>query len=336
MDIQAEYDRLLVEAEACGAPEPFLRLSRRCAKDAIWKHYDWLLSLVPRPLTGAVAVDIGCKYGHALPLFLARGASRAIGIDVEDDYVATGRRMFGTPYPNIEFQRSDDGFLSMPPESVDVVLLNEVISHVNPMYLENLYAEIARTLKRGGYVIISDGNNIANADCRRDLLGVYDAWENGPDGRDTGRDIVKEPFCQRRRDIIHARHPDLPPHEVEYVARNTSGLFGTFFLAVVDDYVRTGRLIERPFRPGIFPTNPRASGVVMERGFHPQHVELTLATYGIRAHQMTHGPRFQRNGLRGTLVNAYRVLRHKVRCRLWPDGYRGSSWGFQILGVKDR
>ncbi len=332
MDIQAEYDRLLAECETSAAPDPCITLSRQFSKDAIWKSYDWLLSLVPVSLSGQAAVDVGCKYGHVLPLFLIRGASRAIGVDVEDEYLEAGRRILGKLYPTLEFEKSDQGYLPIPPASVGFVMLNEVISHVNPMYLDNLYSEVARILKPGGYLLISDGNNIANEECRRDLLNVYDAWENGPAGRHTGRDVVDPAFWESRRDLIRARYPQLPAEKVEYLARHTFGLFGAFFFATVDEYVRSGRLVERPFRPGLCPTNPRASGVLIERGFHPQQVELTLAGYGIRANQVLPAPP---TGLRGIVHRLRGCIRQCLHAEAKSGADRGASWAFQILGVKE-
>ena len=169
--MQAEYERFLAKSIELGAPDHFIQFGRLFAEQHIWKSYAWLLDLVPAPLEGGVAVDIGCKYGHVMPLFLARGARAAIGVDVVEEYLAAARRVVGTIYPAVSFARSEQGYLPIASESVTFVLLNEVISHVNPMYLPNLYSDVARILRPGGHVLISDGNNIANADCRRDLIG---------------------------------------------------------------------------------------------------------------------------------------------------------------------
>jgi len=335
MDPQAEYDRILDEAGRRQAPPYFVEMSRLFARDAIWKSYDSLLAALPGGLAGT-AVDIGCKYGHALPLFLCRGAVRAIGVDVVDEYLDAGRQILAAMYPAIGFEKSDEGLLPLAPSSADFVLLNEVISHVNPMFLDNLYAEVGRTLKPGGHVLISDGNNIANAECRKALAELYDAWENGPSGRKTDRDTVTTSFLERRREIIRARHPSLEGDRLDYAARNTSGLFGPLLERAVDEFVRTGKLVERPYRPGICPTNPGPGGEVMERGFHPLQVEMSLAGNGIRARQvLPPPPTLQVSGLRGTFRSLATVLRDRVRRRLEPDFERGASWGFLIHGIKE-
>lgn len=335
MDPQTEYQGILSAAETAQAPAYFVEMSRLFARDGIWKSYDRLLDLVPRPLAGGTAVDIGCKYGHALPLFLCRGAAKAVGIDVVDEYLETGRRLLGARYPGLEFAKSDEGLLPLRSASADLVLVNEVISHVNPMFLENLYAEIARILKPGGHVLISDGNNIANDECRRALADVYDAWENGPAGRRTDRDVVTTSFLDRRRKIIRERHVGLDESKVEYLARNTSGLFGPILERIVDEFVRTGTLNERPYRPGTCPTNPGPGGEVMERGFYPQQVEMALAAYGIRASQVLQRRKFVIGGPRSTIRSAAAVLCDSVRRWRDPEFERGANWGFQIVGIKE-
>ena len=202
--------------------------------------------------------------------------------------------------------------------------------------MPSLFSEIARILRIGGYVIISDGNNIANAECRKDLIDVYDAWENGPDGRKTGRDVVQDSFLDLRRRRIHSWYPDLPADRVEYAALNTSGLFGDYFHKMVDRYVLGEEFIARPYRRGDCPTNPSDEGIVMEFGFFPQQVEMALAMYGIVAHQVDVAPRLDRTTAKRALGTAYFVVRYHLRKLLRPDAYRGASWGFQILGVKER
>ena len=222
------------------------------------------------------------------------------------------------------------------PDSVDLVIVNEVISHVNPAFLPALYSEIARILRVGGHVLISDGNNIANAECRNDLINVYDAWENGPVGRKTGRDVVDEPFLELRRRLIHSWHPEMTEDRVEYAALNTSGLFGDYFRPVIDRYAAGREFIARPYRRGDCPTNPTDGGCVMEFGFFPQHVEMTLDAYGIRARQVFIPPQLNYSTAKLLLGTGIAVGRYHLQNWLRPEFERGASWGFQIVGVKER
>ena len=75
----------------------------------------------------------------------------------------------------------------------------------------------------------------------------------------------------------------------------------------------------------------------MEFGFYPQQVEMALAMYGIRAHQVeAASPSMNWSTPKRVLGSAYRVARYRLQKSLHPEAYRGASWGFQILGVKER
>lgn len=336
-DIQSEYERLKEESHRRGASEHFQSFNTLFADKQIWKSYQWLLDMVPRPLEGCDVVDIGCKFGHLMPLFFAEGARSAIGIDVEDTYLAPATEIISAIWPQAQFKKSEQGYLPVASDSVDLILVNEVISHVNPGYMPNLLSEIARILRVGGYVIISDGNNIANSECRQDLIDVYDAWENGPEGRKTGRDVVEDSFLDLRRRKIRSWYPDLSVDRVEYAALNTSGLFGEYFRKMVDRYVSGQEFVARPYRRGDCPTSPLDGGVVMEFGFYPQQVEMALAMYGVRAHQVQSAPpRLGWSTPRHALGSLYRVASHRLAKWRHPEAYRGETWGFQILGIKER
>lgn len=336
-DIQTEYERLKEEGQRRGASEHFQSFSILFADQQIWKSYQWLLDMVPGSLDECDIVDIGCKYGHLTPLFVAQGARSATGIDVEDVYLKPASDIVAAIWSQAQFMKSEQGFLPIESESVDLVFVNEVISHVNPAYMPNLFSEIVRILRVGGHLLISDGNNIANAECRQDLINVYDAWENGPVGRKTGRDVVEDSFLDLRRRRVREWYPELPPDRVEYVALNTSGLFGDYFHKMVDRYVSARDFVARPYRPGDCPTNPSDGGVMMEFGFYPQQVEMALAMYGIRAHQVEpESPRIDWTAPKRALGTTILVARHRLQKWLHPDAYRGASWGFQILGAKER
>lgn len=335
MDIVDEYRKVLeyCESRRERLPEYLLRQSRSY-HEGLYRDYERLLDVLPVPLDGKTVVDFGCKYGHLIPLLLARGSREAIGIDVDDEHVRAGAEVFGTLYRNARVLKSEDGLVPLQPETVDVVVMNEVISHVNPSFLDTVWRETARILRAGGILFISDGNNRANAAVREKLIDLYDKWENGPDGARTDRDVVTTPFIDRRKNFMRERHPALPAATVDHLARNTSGLFGGRLARVVDRYVETGELACRPYRKGTCPTSPYESGVVMERAFFPRQLELALAEYGFEAGQIVPRPAFGRHGLLGPAKDLYVWLRYRLRAALDPDWYRSAHEDFQIMAVK--
>lgn len=312
----------------------YVEMARLFDAQELWRDYVDILRLAP-PFEGGVVVDIGCKYGHVLPLFQSMGAKCSLGVDVDDDYLRIGNAAFEAIGFPARLVKSDEGYLPIESESVDFVLVNEVISHVNPSYLDTLYAEIARILKVGGSILISDGNNRANASCVADLHQLFMAWEKGPVGTNTGRDVVDVSFREFRKEIIAGLQPRLRCDEIDYLADNTSGLFGDRLAIEVAKYVRKDGWVERPYRPGICPTNPGPGGVVMERAFHPIQVELALAEVGIRA-QQSHA--LGRGGTGTSLRNRVGRLVRNVKLA-WleffaPGALRGRTWSFQVLGTK--
>jgi SAM-dependent methyltransferase len=282
-----EYQRVLDYCQTHVVPPYMLEISRQWSEERRWEMYWHLLHALPYEYDKKVVVDYGCKYGHLLPMFLSLGAKEVIGIDVEKEYVGPGSALFQEIHPNVRIIQSENGYVPIQPEMVDFVLLNEVISHVNPAFLEVVYAEISRILKPGGKVLISDGNNIGYKPCLDALFPLWDAWENGPDGVKTDRDTVIKSYLTRRKEIVRSHYPELDAEQVDYLARNTSSLWGTFLIKTIDDYVNSGELIRRPYRQGTSPTNPGYSGVVMERGFYSAQVIYSLESYGLEAQDLS-------------------------------------------------
>lgn len=334
--IDLEYQRVLTfAAERREAlPGYFHDMTAQFA-NGVWREYLAVLEEIPTPLAGKRVVDFGCKFGHLIPLLVAVGCPAPVGLEAAPDYVRTGQLVFETLYPGVRVLPTEDGYMPLQPESVDVVLMNEVISHVNPAFLDTVWAEAARVLKPGGILFVSDGNNSVNQINRKALPDLYDKWENGPEGARTDRDVVTEPFCELRLRLISSRHPALDREKIEFLARNTSGLFGTFLLKTIDRYVETGNLVLRPYRRGTCPTNP-TGGYVMERAFDPALVISALAEYGFHARQIVYGadrPRFVRPGL----IGRTRDFLAWLKARWWYSLHlnRGRSRGFQIAAVKD-
>lgn len=334
-DIQQAYDRVLKHCQTkAGIPEYMLQQSGDYA-GGMWKAYRVMLASIPLDLEGKTVVDFGCKFGHLLPLLHALGCSGAIGVDAHDEYVRLGDSVFSALFSGARVVKTEQGYIPLQPASVDLIIMNEVISHVNPTYLDTVWREAGRILRPEGMLFISDGNNVLHLESQAGLIDLYEKWENGPDGARTDRDTVHRPFRHRRIELIRQRHPQLELNKVEELADNTSGLFGEYFFTVVDEYVKGGELVRRPYRRGTCPVNPEAGGYVMERSFDPEHLKHSLREYGFEAHQVVaESFRFTRSGILGRardLISYARSCAGRFRHRRSEGAL---SAGFQIVARK--
>ncbi|MGD0178141.1 MAG: class I SAM-dependent methyltransferase [Candidatus Bathyarchaeia archaeon] len=279
--IQREYDRILEYARAHYANESdLISQSTECQKSSYRMMFQNVLDRIPLSLKEKTVADFGCKYGHLLPLLFKVGVRKVIGIEALDQFIRIARDLFKGYGERVEFVKCERGYIPLQPETVDVVIMNEVISHVNPTYIPVAYSETARILTVGGMLFVSDGNNSAYPERQSALVSLYDAIENGPEGTrlDCGA-TVQVSFVNQRKAMIRSRYPSMEDKKAEYLAKNTSGLFGDYLCDVIDHFARTGELIRRPHRRGIPPTYPD-TGQVEERGFYPEQVEFELMKYG--------------------------------------------------------
>jgi hypothetical protein len=91
--ISSTYQAMARVANRVDVPDYFVEMTQAFDSQELWREYVSILKNAPS-FGGGVVVDIGCKYGHALPVFEAMGAESCIGVDVDEDYLRIGNAVF--------------------------------------------------------------------------------------------------------------------------------------------------------------------------------------------------------------------------------------------------
>ena len=271
-----EYASLHDAGSAGGAGTKYLRFFERYA-NGDWQR-EVPLALVGAQLAGAMVLDFGCKFGQLTPLFLRLGAAGVINVDVDEEYLRDGARFLGERYGS-RYLASDECFIDVASESVDLVYAGEVISHIHPAFLHTFYSEVARVLRPGGRILIYDSNNLAHLPTRLERIENYGQWENGASSE------LGSNYERQRAVLLRKSFPELDQERAAWFAKRCAGLHTRRLLATVRQALDTGQFVPRVFRPGQVPVHP-GYGVMMERMFHPLQVEMDLAEHGIAAVQL--------------------------------------------------
>ena len=110
-----------------------------------WKH---IAKAIPADLSGASVLDIGCNGGFYSIEMKKRGASRVLGIDVDDRYLNQARFAAATLGQEIEFQKCSVYNVDAIPGQFDFVFFMGVFYHLRyPLYaLDKVITKVGRQL----------------------------------------------------------------------------------------------------------------------------------------------------------------------------------------------
>jgi len=99
------------------------------AKLLYHKYKSDLLKLIPNDNIDNI-LEIGCGKGEILNFIDSKHHSNLCGVDIEDNVVNEASAL----YPNIMFNKEDGKNLSFQDNSFDLVLVLEVLEHVEEVY----------------------------------------------------------------------------------------------------------------------------------------------------------------------------------------------------------
>ncbi|MCS7300300.1 MAG: methyltransferase domain-containing protein [Fimbriimonadales bacterium] len=257
---------------------PQLRTPQGCAQETRYV-YD-LCRLARFDPEGKRVLDAGCGFGLQLIVLHLMGAREVIGFDPSENRLRTCQQLiadFGLQGVGAQLAALET--VDYEPASFDMILSNEAISHYPDV--DEFLERAARWLRRGGVLIIADGNNGANPQLAAHTRQIWQRFENGPAGEFHGHRILK-PYVEQRAELIQQAFPDLPAETAQTLAQRTSLLTRPAILQAVERYLKTGELPNSVYDPTQCPVNPY-SGAVIERLFHPLELAHHIDRFGFRA-----------------------------------------------------
>jgi SAM-dependent methyltransferase len=245
------------------------------------RHYADLLDFGRVHETGGRSLlDAGCGFGFGILILAQFGFERLVGIDTHPSMVRTVEAylpLLPDELRNrIQVERSSVADTPYPRESFDVVVSNEAISHYRD--IDAFLDETHRVLKRGGVLLVADGNNARNPWTARRIKEVWRAFEFGAEGVVHGH-RVETSFIEKRRAILRKALPQQPPDVVERLAHGTFGLDREAVEAAGHKYVDEGVLPESAYREGTPPLDPEFNQVI-ERLIDPYALGKLLEQHG--------------------------------------------------------
>jgi SAM-dependent methyltransferase len=116
--------------------------------DSICGEWEYAFILLNLPLRPGLRVLEAASSASILPAYLSRLGYDVISVDLDTSYQENIRRESGIPYRIV---RGDLAAIDLPPESVDVIVSNSALEHVERD--EAAWREFTRILKRGGRMV---------------------------------------------------------------------------------------------------------------------------------------------------------------------------------------
>jgi ubiquinone/menaquinone biosynthesis C-methylase UbiE len=122
----------------------------RISSDNPYGHDRWGFAWEYVPSGGVAHLDFGCHKGEFLSALKSKGIKRLVGVDVSEEAVNEGKRLF----PELEIIKiSEASDLPFDDGAFDSVTILDVLEHVYGQV--ELLAELNRVLKDGGRLVVT-------------------------------------------------------------------------------------------------------------------------------------------------------------------------------------
>jgi ubiquinone/menaquinone biosynthesis C-methylase UbiE len=230
---------------------------------------------------GASVLDAGCGFGFTLLTLRWLGASEAYGVDTFEPMLRTAKSYLPL-LPNalsdqIHLIRASVSELPFADGSFDLVLSVEAISHYRDVGA--FVHEAFRVLRKGGTLLIRDGNNGRNPRVRRETRALWNEYETGAPSAIGSRHARNGCYQSRREEIIRESFPELDDDTVSDLVLRTSSMSREEIVVAVRDYRSGGAAPASYYTGADAPLDPN-SGAVIERLFDPYELAAQLREAG--------------------------------------------------------
>jgi ubiquinone/menaquinone biosynthesis C-methylase UbiE len=233
------------------------------------------LCCAPR-LCGHV-LDLASGFGVAGICLRALGVEKVTGVDLVETKVSTARKLAERVCVNeCSFLLGNAAALPLEDASVDGVLIKDAASHFRDP--RQVYAEVSRVLRPGGWMVLSDDRNALNEAVRSATERVWEVSETGSPN-ELAKLGLSVCYTQMRRDYIVRRFPSLGEGQADWIAQRTRGYTYVMLETAVPRLLEDRDMDLIPAATCINPENE----IVQERLLDPIELCRELRRHGLDA-----------------------------------------------------
>ncbi|MDN3513894.1 MAG: class I SAM-dependent methyltransferase [Candidatus Brocadia sp.] len=262
------------------------------SEQTMFKYFYDLLNntkYIRNSIEGNTLIDAGCGSGAFSLLLSLLGSKKVYAVDFLPECTEMAKEMVRiAEQDNIEVIQSDVGNLSMPEGSIDGIFSIEAISHYRDY--KTFFIMASKSLKHGGFIVISDGNNGTSPSIRKKTYKIWDIFENHR-GAITieGHTKGDECYFDARKQIIRSEFPTLSETEVETFAKYSFGYSQKKVIEAANKFKRGDFSMKSEYSYGKCPLDP-VTDCYMEKLFNPGDLKKELSVYGFKSRVYSVGP----------------------------------------------